>query len=175
MAAMSAIAQGSARAPERPTMVSTMVSLPPDLASMAPTMAPSAMSSPTDPAVEPKPVVKLVTRSIGPAHATRPSAAAPSIKETKGCTLPHTIRATTVAMPARAARTSWVLPAWLISGGSAARGRSGGVTRVSFRDVDAQLREHAVDDLGGGAVDGHDEPGLVGTERLEGVELAVQQ
>jgi hypothetical protein len=61
------------------------------------------------------------------------------------------------------------------SGGSSARGRSSGVTRVSFRDVDAQFREHAVDHLGGGAVDGHDEPGLVAIERLEGAELAVQE
>ncbi len=52
-----AIAHGSMRSLDRPTMVSTISSAPPESASSLPNIAPSAISVPTPAAVSPKPVL----------------------------------------------------------------------------------------------------------------------
>ena len=75
---------GSARTLERAMRVSTMRSAPPESASSLPKMAPRAISTPTPPMVEPKPVVKLRMACTALMPATRPVTSAPIMSETKG-------------------------------------------------------------------------------------------
>ena len=77
----SAIAHGSVRVDERPTMVSTIWSAPPESASSLPNIAPSAISVPTPAAVEPNPLLKLVIAASAPSRRLRPRPASRSSGE----------------------------------------------------------------------------------------------
>ena len=88
---------------DRPTIVSTIWSAPPESASSLPNIAPSAISVPTPAAVSPKPLGKLAMvvgdRQPGDGADTRE----PMVRLRNGCTLNQVISTTIRAMPTSAA------------------------------------------------------------------------
>src|ERR1019366_3965474 len=79
-----AIAQGSVRALDRLTMVSTIWSAPPESASSRPNIAPRAISVPTLATVDPTPAPKLTSVSLSCTPASPPTAIEPIVSERNG-------------------------------------------------------------------------------------------
>ncbi len=115
----SAMAHGSVRVDERPTMVSTIWSAPPESASSLPNIAPRAINVPTLAAVEPNPLLKLVIAASSAIPATAATTSEPIVSARNGCTENRVIRTTMTAMPTSAAMTSWAP----FAGGAAAWAR----------------------------------------------------
>ncbi|MCP9955224.1 hypothetical protein LUX33_47315 [Actinomadura madurae] len=82
-----AIAHGRNLRPDRPTMVSTIWSAPPESASSLPNIAPSAMSAPTPAAVSPNPLPNPSMVSAIGSPAMAPTSTEPSVRLRNGCTL----------------------------------------------------------------------------------------
>ena len=159
-----AIAQGSVRALDRSTIVSTISAAPPESASSLPNIAPSAMSTPTEATVAPTPAEKLSTVLDSSAPATAPVRIEPMVRARNGCTLSQVISTTITAMPISAAATSWPPLASVI--GSAVRNAV--FTRASGG---GEGRDEVVDDLLDRVGQVRGDAGLVVLERLEGLEL----
>jgi hypothetical protein len=80
----SAIAHGNVRALERPTIVSTIWSAPPESASNRPNIAPRAIRVPTLATVAPTPVPKLTSVSSMCMPASAPTAIEPIVRDRNG-------------------------------------------------------------------------------------------
>jgi len=102
----SANAHGSVSVDERPTMVSTIWSAPPESASSLPNIALRAISVPTPAAVEPNPLLKLVIAASSGIPAAAATTSDPIVSARNGCTENRVIRRTITAMPRSAAMMS---------------------------------------------------------------------
>lgn len=120
IAPIAAIDHGSMRGLDRPTIVSTIRSAPPESARSLPNIAPRAISTPTPFTVSPTPVLKLPTTSSMLRPAMAPTVSEPRISARNGCSLKNVISTTSTTIPTSAAVMSTPVPATASTGSGAA-------------------------------------------------------